>query len=165
MQPITQHPFNEALKERHENLIAKAHVRCLKAKQASKHAARSHVSVSYFVYPSPLLSMLALLGSLLVMTHRFTSDYCAPLPLCNPFPSAAVWSASRNWRPCIAFPLQALPSVRKAKWPPTTGRAKKKGSGNSPWPSVLWRSVKGRSFTLSSMLFRRKVRGKGHAYR
>lgn len=51
MQPINQHPFNEALKERHENLIVKAHVRYLKV---SKPASTQHAAMYPFRISSTL---------------------------------------------------------------------------------------------------------------
>jgi hypothetical protein len=45
--------------------------------------------------------------------------------------------------------LQALSIVKKAKWLPTTGLAKKFGPGNPPSSSVLYKSVKGRSEAVS----------------
>lgn len=49
----------------------------------------------------------------------------------------------------MAVPPHALSSAKKAKWPPTTGLAKKKGLGKPPSPSVLYKSVKARSVAVS----------------
>ena len=57
--------------------------------------------------------------------------------------------SSKNDRPPIALPPHALSRAKKAKCPPTTGRAMKFRPGNPPFPSVSYRSVSGRSVKQS----------------
>jgi hypothetical protein len=54
--------------------------------------------------------------------------------------------------------LQALSIVKKAKWLPTTGLAKKFGPGKPPSSSVLYKSVKGRSDAVSFSHFATRSR-------
>lgn len=75
-------------------------------------------------------------------------------PFSKPTSSPAPCVASKNANPCMALPPHALPSVKNAKCPPTTGLAKKFGPGKPPSPSVLCRSVKGRSGIANSQQMR-----------
>ncbi len=62
---------------------------------------------------------------------------------------AAGGLSSKKRRASTALPPHARSSAKKAKCPPTTGRAMKYSPfGNSPLPSVSYKSVKGRSVTL-----------------
>ena len=82
--------------------------------------------------------------------HKVSQYYSSPFPTPVSCPSSCPSSCfnsafSKNAKPSVAFPPQALPRVKKAKCPPTTGLAKKLGPGKPPSPSVLCRSEKGRS--------------------
>lgn len=71
------------------------------------------------------------------MKNHKSSRPAIPLPFSS--------LSSRNSNPCAASPPHARSSVKKAKCPPTTGRAMKLMPGKPPEPSVSWRSTRGRS--------------------